>query len=83
MYACGHFSYPADCGIPIIANGSVNYTTTIEGSTANYQCDVGLVPEGVMMSICMVNGEWAPDLAEAGCRQPGKRYSDIFHAIVH
>ena len=58
--------------MPVIVNGSVNYTTTVEGSTATYQCDVGLVPEGVMTSVCMANGKWATDPAEAGCRQPGR-----------
>ena len=73
-FTSGHLSYPADCGIPIIVDGSLKYTTTVEGSTATYQCDMGFVPEGVMTSICMESGEWAPDPAEVECTQPGKRY---------
>ena len=69
---CAHLSYPADCGMPVIANGFVNYTTTVEGSTATYQCDTGLIPVGVMTAMCMENREWAPDPAEAGCRLPAQ-----------
>ena len=65
-------SYPADCGIPLIVNGSVNYTTTVEGSTATHQCGTGLLPVGVVTAICMENGEWAPDPADVGCRLPGQ-----------
>ena len=70
--ACGHLSCPADCGIPVIINGSVNYTTTVEGSITTYQCDTGLIPEGVVTAECMENEEWAPDPAEVGCRLPGR-----------
>ena len=70
MYTCGHLSCPADCGIPVIVNGSVNYTTTVEGSIATYQCDVGLIPEDVVMAMCMGNGGWDPDPVRRGCRLP-------------
>ena len=50
----------------------MNYTTTVEGSTATYQCGTGLIPEGVITAVCMENGEWAPDTAEVECRLPGQ-----------
>ena len=50
----------------------MNYTTTVEGSTATYQCDVGLVPVGVITAVCMENGEWVPDTAGVECRLPGQ-----------
>ena len=50
----------------------MNYTTTVEGSIAIYQCDTGLIPVGVVTAICMESGEWAPDPANAGCRLPGE-----------
>ena len=69
---CGNLSYPVQCGIPVIVNGAVNYTTTVEGSTATYQCDTGLIPEGAVTAMCMENGEWAPDPARVGCRLPDR-----------
>ena len=72
MYARGHLPYPADCGIPVVIDGSVNYTSTVEGSTATYQCDTGLIPEGVITAVCMENGKWAPDPIIMGCRLPGQ-----------
>ena len=71
MCTCGHIAYPVDCGTPVIFNGSVSYTTTVEGSTATYQCHTGLIPVGMTTTMCMENGEWAPDPADAGCRLPG------------
>ena len=50
----------------------MSYTTTVEGSSVTYQCDVELLPEGVLTAVCMENGEWDPDLAGAGCRLPGQ-----------
>ena len=47
----------------------MNYTITIEGSIATYQCCTGLIPVGVITAVCMENGEWAPD---PGCRLPGQ-----------
>ena len=72
MYIANHLPYPADCGIPVIVNGSMNYTTAIEGSIATYQCDTELIPVGVITAVCVENGEWAPDPADAGCRLPGQ-----------
>ena len=72
MYARGHLPYPADCGIPVVIDGSVNYTSTVEGSIATYQCDTGLIPEGVITAVCMENGKWAPDPIIMGCRLPGQ-----------
>ena len=68
---CVHLTDPADCGIPVIVNGSVNYTTTVAESTATYQCGTGLIPVGVITAVCMRNGKWVPDPAEVGCRPPG------------
>ena len=48
----------------------MNYTTTVEGSTATYQCDTGLIPVGVITAMCMENGEWDPDPVRTGCRLP-------------
>ena len=50
----------------------MSYTTTVEGSTATYQCDMGLLPDGIMTAVCMENREWDPDPADAGCRLPGQ-----------
>ena len=47
----------------------MNYTITIEGSIATYQCYTGPIPVGVITAVCMENGEWAPD---PGCRLPGQ-----------
>ena len=58
--------------MPVIVNGSVNYTTTVKGSNATYQCDTGLIPVGVVPAVCMENGKWTPNPADAGCRLPGQ-----------
>ena len=60
----------ADCGLPVIISGSVNYTTTVEESIATYRCDVGLVPRVVVAAVCTGTGDWDPDPANAGCRLP-------------
>ena len=50
----------------------MDYTATVEGSTATYQCGTGLIPEGVVTAMCMENGEWAPDSAGIGCKLLGQ-----------
>ena len=57
----------------------MNYTTTVVGSTATYQCGTGLVPDGVITAMCMENREWDPDPVGTGCRLPGE---GVFHHCV-
>ena len=79
---CDHLPNPADCGIPIVIGGSVSYTTTVEGSTTTYQCDTGLVPVGVIIAVCMENGEWDPDPVRAGCRLPGQGMCAVIRYLL-
>ena len=60
----------------------MNYTTTVEGSTATYQCGTGLVPEGVITAVCMENGKWDPDPARTRCRLPGQGMCAIIRAMI-
>ena len=56
---------PVDCGPPhSIANASVNYTSTAEGSVAVYECDERFFQSGQFISTCLRNGDsgrWSPD----------------------
>ena len=57
---------PVDCGPPqSIANASVNYTSTAEGSVAVYEMSV------LFVSRCLRNGDsgrWSPDPSVVKCR---------------
>ena len=57
-----------DCGPPPTPwNGSLeNYTSTTEGSVVFYSCDLGLVPEGRMLSVCTGSG-WSPNPGDLTC----------------
>ena len=59
---------PANCGHPVAPqNGSLeSYTGTTHGSEVFYSCDPGLVPEGRMRTVCIVNG-WTPNPADLNC----------------
>ena len=49
-------------------NGSVNYTTTMEGSQATYRCDNGFIPYEQFKTTCCETGpEWFPDSMELVC----------------
>ena len=62
---------PIDCGPPqSIANASVNYTSTAEGSVAVYECDEGFFQSGQFVSTCLRNGDsgrWSPDPSVVKC----------------
>ena len=63
----------ANCGVPAPPdNGTiVNYTSTLEGSVVNYQCNPGFGPLGEMSAVCAANGSWSPDPADVTCRELG------------
>ena len=63
----------ANCGVPVPPdNGTiVNYTSTLEGSVVNYQCNPGFGPLGEMSAVCVANGSWRPDPADVACRKVG------------
>ena len=65
-------SHSVSCGDPTPpSKGSIgDYESTAEGAKVNYQCDVGLIPGGEMMSTCLTNGTWSPDPAELQCVEP-------------
>ena len=65
-------SHSVSCGDPTPpSKGSIgDYESTAEGTEVNYQCDVGLIPGGEMMSTCLANGTWSPDPAELQCVEP-------------
>ena len=61
----------ATCGVPPSpASGSVDFTSTGEGSIAAFQCDTGLVPEELFAAVCSESGEWAPSPGDLSCSQP-------------
>ena len=49
-----------DCGsLSDIQYGSVNYSSTLLGATATYECDLGFSPsEGTTTRNCVENGKW-------------------------
>ena len=57
-----------DCGPPVAPQrGSLeSYTVTTEGSKVFYSCDLHLVPEGRMRTVCTRNG-WTPNPADLNC----------------
>ena len=62
------FIHVVDCGAPDAPQrGSLeSYTNTTEGSEVFYRCDPGLVPEGIMRTVCSRNG-WSPNPADLNC----------------
>ena len=75
---CTYLNYnyllSGDCGVPASpTNGTVNYTTTTEGSQATFQCSAGLVPGEVMTAVCEDQSEgvdrWSPDPGDLSCSQ--------------
>ena len=62
---------PVDCGPPqSIANASVNYTSTAEGSVAVYECDERFFQSGQFVRTCLRNGDsgrWSPDPSVVKC----------------
>jgi len=63
----------ANCGVPAPPdNGTiVNYTSTLERSVVNYQCNPGFGKLGEMSAVCATNGSWSPDPAYVTCREVG------------
>ena len=83
IYTCGEWDisilevqlqflylFTVDCGPPgTPQRGSMNYTTTAEGSVAFYSCNQHLVPEGWMRANCTRNG-WSPlDPGRVNCTE--------------
>ena len=65
------FPYTAPCGVPPSpTSGSVEFTNTLEGSIAAFQCNTGLVPEELFAAVCTASGEWAPNPVDLSCSQP-------------
>ena len=57
------------CGSPVAPqHGSVNYTSTTEGSEVFYSCDPGLVPQERMRAVCTQN-MWSPNPAALNCTE--------------
>ena len=49
-----------NCGDPDSpANGDVSFTTTTEGSIADYSCDEGYDLNGLTQRICQSNNSWS------------------------
>ena len=63
-------NYIVDCGDPDSpANGDVSYTTTTEGSVADYSCDEGYDLNGVTQRICQSNNTWSGDVPTCESKQ--------------
>ena len=63
MAACGEPASPC-------TNGTVAYTTTIEGSLTTFQCSAGLVPGEVMTALCEESGGgacWSLNPGDLSC----------------
>ena len=63
-----HLTSSVDCGPPRPPQrGSLDrYSGSTEGSEVFYRCDSGLVPEGLLRSVCTGNG-WSPNPADLNC----------------
>ena len=60
----------ATCAVPTApATGSVDFTDTVEGSIAAYQCDTGLVSGELFAAVCSESGEWVPNPSDLSCSQ--------------
>jgi len=63
-------NYLVDCGdLDSPANGDVSYTTTTEGSVADYSCDEGYDLVGVTQRICQSNNTWSGDVPTCESKQ--------------
>ena len=66
--------FSVSCGTPSFA-GRVDvelFNSTTVGSEIAYQCQSGLLPEGMMTSLCGGDGRWNPDTTTLMCK--GKTY---------
>ena len=75
------FFVSVECGLPGVPwDGSQeSYTDTTEGSEVFYRCDPGLVPEGIMRTVCSRNG-WNPNPADLSCTK--SRYKYLLFSIT-
>ena len=58
-----------DCGAPQPPlNGTVDtYSSTTEGSSITYHCNMGLFPVNKLVSVCSCTGQWTPNPTELSC----------------
>ena len=58
------------------STGDVNVSATTEGGVATFQCEEGLIPSGLITSVCtdtgQTGGQWLPDPADVECSASGK-----------
>jgi hypothetical protein len=62
-HSCIHM-YTADCGVPSPTCSSsitMNYSSTLEGSTLTFNCKEGFAPSDGFIATCHPNGSWFPD----------------------
>ena len=52
-------------------NVSVNYSSTLEGSTLQFSCVEGYLPNDVFTATCHPNGSWVPDPTSHVCTTAG------------
>ena len=74
IIATPHADLVMNCYPPLPPiNGSVSYTTTMEGSQATYKCDNGFIPYEQFKTTCCETGQWFPDPMELVCiKEPCK-----------
>lgn len=70
-----HTGLPVNCGPPQPPTyGIVNYTTTMVGSQATYQCRKGYIPSREFTTTCCEVGEWFPNPMGLTCiKEPCKQ----------
>lgn len=65
-----HIIRTGNCGAPVVKNSTsyiIEYGSTLEGSTLQFSCKDGYLPNDVITATCYHNESWIPDPASHIC----------------